>query len=140
MGDLSPHFDRAEFRCRHCGELPNLSALDVLVAGLERLRAKAYPGGLPILSGYRCADYNRLMPTAAPRSQHLHAAAADVPLVAPLAVVARLRVFSGIGWQKSGTQRLVRHVDVRHASGSNPTGGTTVKPTTWEYLADGSRR
>ena len=52
--------------------------------------------------------------------------------------VIALRVFSGIGWQWSSRnlltrRRLVRHVDVRHASGHNPTGGTVLAPTVWQY-------
>lgn len=140
MGDLSEHFSRAELACRHCRTLPaRAPGLPVLVDGLEALRALAYPAGLVLASGYRCPDRNAAV-GGATSSQHLHAAAADVPLVAELAKVVALRRFSGIGWQMVGGRKLVRHVDVRHASGHNTTGGTVRRPTTWEYLADGTRR
>ena len=140
MGDLSPHFSRAEFTCHHCGTLPAGGVPTALVHGLEALRALAYPDGLMIESGYRCAAYNATLAHAATGSQHLYAAAADIPLRAELGSVQALHAFSGIGWQAAGRRRLVRHVDVRHASGHDPTASTTAHPATWEYLADGSRR
>ncbi len=139
MGNLSAHFSDAEFTCRHCGRLDG-RVLPELVAGLEALRASAYSvTGLTIASGYRCAEHNRAVGGAA-QSQHVLRAAADVQPRVTLAHVRELGAFSGIGWQLIGGRRLVRHVDVRHASAHNPTGGTTTRPTTWEYLPDGSRR
>lgn len=141
MGDLSEYFSRAELACKHCRALPaGAQGLPALVEGLEELRKLAYPRGLVIASGYRCPAANASLPHAAKGSQHLYAAAADVPLVAELGAVVRLRVFSGIGWQMVGSRKLVRHVDVRHASGHNTTGGSVRYPTLWEYFADGSRR
>ena len=141
MGDLSAHFSRAELACKHCRSLPaGAQGLPVLVDGLEELRKLAYPGGLVPASGYRCPAYNAQIPGAAKDSQHQYASAADVPLVAELDAVKGLRVFSGLGWQLVRGRKLVRHVDVRHASGHNTTGGTVRNPTMWEYLADGTRR
>lgn len=140
MGDLSPHFSAAEFACRHCHKLDG-PVVHALVTGLEALRGVAYSDlGLEIVSGYRCAAYNRSLKNAAKDSQHLRRAAADVPLRATLEVVKGLGVFSGIGWQLFNGRRLVRHVDVRHASGRNTTGGTVQHPTVWEYALDGSRK
>lgn len=131
---LSAHFMLSEFACPHCGVA---KALPELVAGLEKLRALAYPGGLIVRSGYRCPEHNRAVGGAAD-SQHLYGSACDVDLVANTRDVAALGAFSGIGWQVSGGRHLVRHVDVRHASGHNTTGGTTANPSTWEYGPDGS--
>jgi hypothetical protein len=139
MGDLSTHFSRSEFVCRHCRRLPPRGVVPELIVGLEALRALAYPGGLIIDSGYRCSAHNRAV-GGATGSQHLYGAAADVTPRAALAAVKALKVFSGLGWQRIGGRDLVRHVDVRHASGHNGTRGTTTRPTTWEYLADGTRR
>lgn len=131
---ISAHFVLSEFACPHCH---NAKALGVLVEGLEHLRALAYPHGLIVRSGYRCPVHNKDV-GGAPDSQHLYGSACDVDLVAPVADVLALRVFSGIGWQAVGGRHLVRHVDVRHASGHNTTGGTPTNPSTWEYGPDGS--
>lgn len=139
MGDLSANFSQTEFVCRHCRRLPQLGIVPALITGLEKLRALAYPSGLIIRSGYRCPTHNTVV-GGAKNSQHLYGSAADVDLRAELADVKALKVFSGIGWQAVGGRRLIRHVDVRHASGHNTTSGTTARPTTWEYLADGTRR
>ena len=139
MVQISPHFAASEFACHHCGQLPGGTVLPELLAGLEALRALAYPRGLRIESGYRCPASNAAVGGASD-SQHLYRSAADIPEVATLDAVRGLRAFSGIGWQQVGARRLVRHVDVRHASGHNSTRGTTAAPTTWEYLPDGTWR
>jgi hypothetical protein len=132
---LSPHFVLSEFACRCGGKLPGCRvavALPALVTGLEALRTLAYPHGLAIESGYRCPERNRQV-GGAKDSQHQYGSAADVALVAQLGDVARLGVFSGIGWQQVGGRQLVRHVDVRAVSGHNFTRGTAAHPTLWEY-------
>jgi uncharacterized protein YcbK (DUF882 family) len=130
MGALSPHFTAAEFACPHCRVS---KALPALVLGLERLRTLGYSSGLVVRSGYRCPVHNKAVGGAA-NSQHRYGSAADVDLRVSLASVVALGVFSGVGWQTAaGGRRLVRHVDVRHASGHNTTGGTPAHPTTWEY-------
>lgn len=74
MGDLSPHFSRAEFACRCCG-------LDVvhpdLVASLETLRLNLRERPITVLSGYRCAEHNRAVGGKAD-SQHVLGRAADI--------------------------------------------------------------
>lgn len=126
---LSTHFTLREFRCPCCGKE---KALPVLVIGLEKLRALAYPKGLIIRSGYRCSSHNTAV-GGAKNSQHLYGAAGDVDLRAQLDEVIALGVFSGIGYQRINGRDLVRHVDVRHVSGHNTTGGTPTHPTTWRY-------
>jgi len=131
---LSAHFSAGEMACRHCGEV---RALPELLEGLERLRSAHYATtGLVVVSAYRCRTHNAAVGGAAV-SQHRYGAAADVPMVATLDQVQALGVFSGIGWQWVGRlgrrRRLVRHVDVRHASPVNPTSGSVARPSTWQY-------
>ena len=132
MGDLSPHFDSSEFRCRHCGVVKRPAP--ALVDALERLRAIAYPDGLRIVSGYRCPEHNARIGGAS-RSQHLYATAADIEPRVPLDRVKAMKGFSGIGWSWYGRgirrRRLVRHVDVRHAGPFNPFAATKERPTTF---------
>ena len=143
MTQLSAHFSDREAACHHCGRLPPDGIPPALVHGLEALRSLAYPQGLVVGSWYRCAAYNKAIPNAAPDSQHVQGSAVDPKALstrATLVAVRGLHAFSGIGWTWHGGLQVVKHVDVRHASGHNPTHGTTAAPTTWEYLADGTRR
>jgi len=140
VGDLSDHFMAAEFACRHCGKLPRRVVVPALVEGLEALRAKGYAdrGGLHIESGYRCPTRQAQLHAADPgraakRSQHTQSAAADVHPLLLLHQVLDLDVFSGIGWQYVEGQPRVVHVDVRHASGYNPTRSTVLRPAVWQY-------
>lgn len=135
MGDLSPHFSRTEFACRHCLKV---KVSTILVRALEVMRSAGYPKGLHVRSGYRCPDHNRAV-RGAPGSKHLTGEAADVDPVMTLAEVKALRVFRGIGWkwlERNGDRvQLVTHVDVGARGGA-----TVTNPATWEYLPDGSRR
>lgn len=73
MGDLSEHFDAAEFKCHDgstCTINPNL--IDML----EWLR-KFYHRPITILSGYRSPAYNARV-GGAKHSQHLLGNAADI--------------------------------------------------------------
>lgn len=73
MGDLSPHFNKAEFACTHC----NRSFVDPkLLEGLEKLRVLA-GHAVHILSGYRCADHNKKI-GGAQSSMHIAGKAADI--------------------------------------------------------------
>lgn len=99
-----------------------------LVSGLDRYRERYGP--TRIVSGYRDPKYNATIPGAAPNSQHKYGNAADLQPKGSVSAVRNLRVFSGIGYQRS--TGLVRHVDVRHV-GPNTTGGTPAKPTVWVY-------
>lgn len=131
----SRHFSFAEFACG-CGATQHgcegIWVMRGLLAGLERLREAFYPRGLTVRSGCRCPLHNADV-GGARDSQHLHGAGVDVDYVASTAGVAALQVFSGIG--HSASTGLVRHVDVRHLSGHNSTGGTTTRPTEWPYTA-----
>ena len=75
MGDLSEHFSRKEFECRHCHQFIKSCGL---LRGLEKLRDLAQ---VPIfvLSGYRCAAHNRAVGGAS-NSQHIRGKAADIQI------------------------------------------------------------
>lgn len=130
-GTCSAHFSFVEFRCKCGGRYSSCRRIRVhraLVRGLEELRGLLGP--FTPISGYRCPGHNASV-GGATNSQHLYGAAADVPPKVRTLAVKRLRRFSGIGYRRSnGT---VAHVDVRHVSGNNTTGGTPDRPTTWAY-------
>lgn len=98
-----------------------------LIRGLHNYRLRYGP--TKIVSGYRDIAYNRKI-GAVPNSQHVYGNAADIPPVASVNAVRGMRLFSGIGYERSTGK--VRHVDVRHV-GPNTTGGTTTNPTIWRY-------
>lgn len=105
MGDLSPHFSRSEFKCKHCGRLvgPALQLVDLL----ERIRAIT---GRPlvVVSGYRCAEHNAAVGGAS-GSQHVRGTAADI---GPFR--ATLKQAQALGARGVGTKgRWAVHVDVR---------------------------
>lgn len=129
----SAHFSFAEWRCQCGGRYAGCRLIVVhraLLIGLEALRAANYPNGMSVASGYRCPIHNAKA-GGATNSQHLFGAACDVAYAASDLAVKRLRRFSGIG--RSASTHKVRHVDVRHLSGHNTTGGTPDQPTIWNY-------
>lgn len=135
LATASAHFSFTELRCRCGGRFSDCQRIWVrrpLLASLETLRARFYPHGLVISSGCRCTQHNRAVGGAS-QSQHLFGAAADIPYAATATRVMQLRAFAGIG--KSARTSLVRHVDRRDASGHNATGGTTSRPTVWNYAS-----
>jgi hypothetical protein len=130
-GRASRHFWFVEFASLTRGNCRGNSWIEVkreLVRGLERYRRLARRP-VPVVSGFRDPEKNRCV-GGARNSQHLYGNAADIPPVLGLGPVRSLRVFSGIGVQRSSGR--VRHVDVRHV-GPNPTGGTPRSPTVWFY-------
>lgn len=116
MGDISHHFNRAEFACKcGCGfDTVDTSTLEVL----ERVREHV---GQPVIvnSGCRCPEHNRAI-GGAPHSQHLLARAADIRIdgVAPDVVhdyagqlldntggLGRYRTFTHIDTRSNGPAR-----------------------------------
>ncbi len=111
MGDLSPHFSKAELACRCCGEL---RVEKRLLDALEKLRNLA---GKPIVihDGYRCSNHNREVGGVAD-SEHTRGMAADVDIpglslqqMYELALQVPEFVEGGIGVYDGG----FLHVDVR---------------------------
>jgi zinc D-Ala-D-Ala carboxypeptidase len=135
----SVFFSFREFACGCHGQLEGCSGvlvLPALLAGLDLYRGQVVGGPVDIISGYRCPAHNAELDGAAPDSQHPWGSAADLKAQVPVSRVLALHRFSGIG--DEGPHRpdagLVRHVDVRHASGHNPTPRATVtSPARWSY-------
>lgn len=111
MGDLSPHFSKAELACRCCGEMKLEKRL---LDALEELRSLA---GKPIVihDGYRCANHNQEV-GGVTDSEHTRGMAADVDIpglslqqMYELALQVPDFVEGGIGVYDGG----FLHVDVR---------------------------
>jgi len=111
MGDLSPHFSKAELACRHCGEL---IVEKRLLDALEELRKLA---GNPVVvhNGYRCPTHNQEV-GGVTDSEHLRGMAADVDIpglslqqMYELALQVPAFVEGGIGVYDGG----FLHLDVR---------------------------
>lgn len=128
----SKSFSFREFRCTCGGRYTGCALVRVhrdLLIGLEVVR-DLNDKPLSIVSGYRCQARNQAVGGAS-SSQHVLGAAADIVPVFKTLEIRRLRRFGGIGYQKASGK--VRHVDVRHVSGNNTTGGTPGQPTIWIY-------
>lgn len=104
MGDLSPHFNAAEFRCRD-GSYREPACR--LLCVLEAIRAIAGKP-LPIVSGYRSPSWNAKVGGAA-NSLHLVAQAADIPPGFVDEAGARRAGAGGVGLDRDG---WAVHVDV----------------------------
>lgn len=107
MGDIAKNFNRAEFRCRHCGRLDALD--DDLVKSLQRLR-DIVGKPLNIVSGYRCCTANANV-GGTRYSQHLFGRAADIPGGYATVEQCRRAGFVGIGVRAG----RVIHVDMTPA-------------------------
>ena len=111
MGDLSPHFSKAELACHCCGQL---KIEQRLLDALEELRSLA---GKPIVihDAYRCANHNQEV-GGVTDSEHTRGLAADVDIpglslqqMYALALEVPDFVAGGIGVYDQG----FLHVDVR---------------------------
>lgn len=107
MGDLSAHFNRSEFVCKHCGCGGPTPQLITILENLRKIR-----GGAPlrIVSGFRCQPYNDSAAVGgAHDSRHKHADAADIP--AGYATLDQARAAGAVGVGVSGQWAV--HVDWR---------------------------
>lgn len=113
MGDLSKHFNKAEFACR-CGCGFGLRDGDISPALVERLEEIRAHFGKPIniLSGCRCEKHNAKV-GGAKFSQHKLGTAADIIVrdVKPEDVYNYVNGEYKTGG--TGRYRLFTHVDVR---------------------------
>lgn len=75
MGDVSKHFDRAEFKCK-CGRCTYDTIDAELIAVLEDVREWA-DDMIFINSGQRCPEHNKKV-GGSPNSQHVRGRAADI--------------------------------------------------------------
>ncbi len=109
VGDLSPHFSRAEFVDRRTGALEcDPRELQHLVYHLERLRALCGDRPLRIVSGWRSVATNTAV-GGARASQHLYGRAADIPEGYATPAEAVTAGFTGVGVLNG----WATHVDVR---------------------------
>lgn len=107
MGDLSAHFSRREFLCKHCS---TGCASPQLLAILEDVRTRIGNKPIRVVSGFRCRPYNESLPVSgALSSRHLHCDAVDVP--AGLVPIAVARASSAVGIGRSGAWAI--HLDWR---------------------------
>lgn len=136
---VSPNFTLTEFVCKCNGQYASCdrSLLHAgLVAQLEALRARYYPNGLTVVSGYRCNDWNKRVKGAS-SSQHLYGTACDIPPAVSATAIQRMNLFSGIGINRASG--LVVHVDVRHLGPENTLGSdkktkaSPTNPAVWYY-------
>lgn len=131
----SRHFSFDDFACKCGGKYPTCPRIWVkgaLIDSLEKLRARYYPDGMTIVSGCRCRQHNAAV-GGARASQHMSGAAADLEYAVTSEKVAAMKIFGGIG--RSGSNRMVRHVDRRDVTERNLTGGTRTRPTQWNYAS-----
>jgi hypothetical protein len=132
---MSAHFSYIEFRCKGPATDAGCRRIFVLrghVRRLESYRAKIGDKPVRIMSGYRCRLHNARV-GGAKSSQHMFGAASDVEGLASLTEKERMQLFSGLGFKKSNGR--VVHLDCRHLSGHNTTGGTPTNPTEWRYAS-----
>ena len=113
-GYLSPNFQRSEFTCNHCGELPH-DPPQKLLDLLEDIRAE-FDKPVVITSGWRCKTHNANV-GGAKNSKHLEAIAADIQVsgVDPVSVHAYCSARMS-GWGGLGKYATFTHVDVREGS------------------------
>lgn len=124
MGDLSAHFDRAEFACRDgCG----FASVDQrLIDGLEELRA-LLDAPITISSGCRCPKHNAAV-GGSPNSRHMLGQAADIFVrlgalyVSPQQIYEHARGVRQFGGFGVDMERHFLHVDTRG------------QRATWRYL------
>lgn len=117
---ISDHFRFSEFACKCGGKQAGCEIVKVsrrLLRGLEKMRAKFYPSGLSVLSGYRCPLHNAAV-GGSKNSQHKYGMAIDpssqkVPLTDFLA--ANISELNGIGYNPD-SKKTVSHVDARSGS------------------------
>ena len=104
------YFSLDEFRCKHCGKLPQKGMSPVLVAKLEHLRDKI---GQPIYvsSGYRC-PYHNVEVGGVPNSQHIYGTAADI-YCEDMTISQLVRFVEEIGFDGIGVYDNFVHVDCR---------------------------
>jgi hypothetical protein len=137
-GRCSPHFTFREFasmtRGGSCKGDGWIKVHRELVLGLETYRELIGNRPVAIRNGYRDPVKNACV-GGVPRSMHLFGRAVD--LVEPRVswrAVQELQAFSGIGYLRSNGNAV--HLDARHADpATNFTGGTKLRPTTWDYAA-----
>ena len=120
MGDLSAHFSKSEFACKHCGK--QIAMSPVLIDYLEKLYTLMGAKSININSGYRCPN----SPYGTSKDAHRIGYAADIMVrkqdgsyytAQDIAEVAERVGFGGIGLMPPHSC----HVDVRQIGGYSNT-------------------
>ena len=109
MGDMTEHFNRAEFNCHCCGL--NLTK-PKLVLILQAIRDH-FGRPVVVISGTRCAKHNRAV-KGARNSQHMLGTAADISIggIAPKEVAKFAKTLMP-GWGGIKPYASFTHVDIR---------------------------
>lgn len=110
---IAPHFRLSEFECGCHGKRRGCKLVWYsrnMVRRLEQVRAELYPGGLTILSGYRCAAHNASLEGSSKTSAHLDGLAADIPQRHP---AGKFRKYGFHGIEVRRRNGLVSHVDIQ---------------------------
>lgn len=120
------YFMKADFACRHCGE--NLMD-EGFIDKLDKLR-KVLGFALPVTSGYRCSDYNRVISTTGPNGPHTTGRAADIGVrglqaFMVLSLAQSSADFTGFGFKQHGEGRFI-HLDDLAAP-------VFPRPNIWSY-------
>jgi len=108
VGDLSEHFNEAEFRCRDDCEKVHVDPR--LITLLERARS-IWGRPITIASGYRCPAHNAAV-GGKPTSAHLTGEAADIVCTFSQDRFDLLRTFIALGVVRIGIGKNFLHVDV----------------------------
>ena len=129
---MSAHFSYWEFRCKCEGAFPDCQRNWQKRGHVRRLEAyRAQVGqSITIISGCRCKGRNKAA-GGAKSSQHMFGAATDIEALVTVEQRREAKLFAGLGFRRSSHK--VVHVDSRDIGGHNLTGGTPIRPTTWEY-------
>lgn len=153
MGDLSPHFDKIEFKCK-CGNAHDYSIAPELLGKLEKLYDLMGAAAICITSGFRCPSWSKSVGGYL-NDAHTKGIAADIQVVRnvngkpfynsdDVAEAAERVGFSGIGII-DGT---AVHVDVRddnnyvnnHWFGDERTGNDNVTTFLRGTIFDGENK
>lgn len=112
-GLITPHFSWHEMACRHCGEIPEVAAVQKTAAWLEEVRTQLGDHPMHISSGCRCKLHNAAI-GGEPNSYHLLGWAVDITVrdLSPPEVHRRCKAMQRSGLIGGiGRYRAFTHVD-----------------------------
>jgi uncharacterized protein YcbK (DUF882 family) len=118
---LTPHFKLSEFQCHCCGQVDQVTALE-LAERLEQVRPDFGP--IHILSGFRCPKQNAKVGHSN-QSYHLLGLAADIAVGSDSARFNLVKSLMWHGWKRIGIAASYVHADL----------GPTDTPLIWTYYA-----
>jgi len=101
------YFKDGEFKCAHCGRL---IISEVLRSKLNQAR-EIYGSPMPIVSGYRCEEYNAQV-GGVQSSSHTKGEAADIACMFGRDRLAMMKALLDVGFNRIGVGETFLHVDV----------------------------